>query len=163
METQAIVAPIKKSTTWIWCSLLGGILVCLGGVWAYTQYQDNKTLVVTGNHQATQSARVSKPQFLNLNKFIVSIPGEGRLHYLMMEMSLMSYQPEQMELVNEFLPIIRNAVITKLSEKGYQELAQTSVIPELQVVLRDEIRRVMSEMTGAHGIEQALITKWVIQ
>ncbi|MGF1757511.1 flagellar basal body-associated FliL family protein [Photobacterium sagamiensis] len=140
------------------------LLIALAGAggWWYFQQQAKITGV---EHVANVpvAAMVKKPVFLALDKFVVSVPGDDRLHYLMMEMSVMSYSQEELDKLQDFLPVIRNAVITLLSEQHYNDFSQPGMMKPLQVALRDKLRSVMNDMASSNGINQVLITKMVIQ
>ena len=136
-----------------------------GGGWWYFQQQAKQQAEqqLALAESVSTAALVKKPVFLPLTKFVVSIPGDDRLHYLMLELSLMSYNQEQLDTVQEYMPVVRNAVITLLSDQHYNDLAQSGVMKPLQLALRGAIQTVMSDMANSNGIDQVLITKMVIQ
>jgi len=136
-----------------------------GGGWWYFQQQAKQQAEqqMALAESVSTAALVKKPVFLPLTKFVVSIPGDDRLHYLMLELSLMSYNQEQLDTVQEYMPVVRNAVITLLSDQHYNDLAQPGVMKPLQLALRGAIQTVMSDMANSNGIDQVLITKMVIQ
>ncbi|MEH6531103.1 MAG: flagellar basal body-associated FliL family protein [Photobacterium frigidiphilum] len=134
-----------------------------GGWWYFQQQAKSMVMAVDVEPEVPVAARVKKPVFLELKKFVVSVPGDDRLHYLMMEMSVMSYNQDELDKLQDFLPVIRNAVVTLLSEQHYNDFAQPGVMKPLQIALRDKLRRVMNDMASSNGIDQVLITKMVIQ
>ncbi|MCW8330681.1 flagellar basal body-associated FliL family protein [Photobacterium sp. SDRW27] len=134
-----------------------------GGGWWYFQQQAKQQVVAEVAESVPVAALVKKPVFLPLTKFVVSVPGDDRLHYLMLEASLMSYDQDQLDTVQEYMPVVRNAVITLLSELHYSDLTQSGVMKPLQAALRDAIQSVMNDMASSKGIDQVLITKMVIQ
>jgi len=136
-----------------------------GGGWWYFQQQAKQQVAAAAEmaKNVPAAALVKKPVFLPLTKFVVSVPGDDRLHYLMMEMSLMSYSQDQLDTVQEYIPVVRNAVITLLSEQHYNDLSQPGVMKPLQLALRDAIQKAMNDMASSNGIDQVLITKLVIQ
>ncbi|WP_299019617.1 flagellar basal body-associated protein FliL [uncultured Photobacterium sp.] len=140
------------------------LVVALAGAggWWYFQQQAKQVEAVVPE-ALPPTALVKKPVFMPLTKFVVSIPGDDRVHYLMLELSIMSYSQDQLDLVQEYLPVVRNAIITLLSEQHYNDLAQPGVMKPLQVALREKIQTVMNDMASSNGIDQVLITKMVIQ
>jgi flagellar FliL protein len=134
-----------------------------GGWWYFQQQAKSMAMAVEVEPQVPVAALVKKPVFLELKKFVVSVPGDDRLHYLMMEMSVMSYDQDELDKLRDFLPVIRNAVITLLSKQHYNDLTQLGVMEPLQIALRDKLRSVMNDMASSNGIDQVLITKMVIQ
>lgn len=158
------VQPKKKNTVVIIAIIVAVVgLLGSGGWWFWQQQQAAKLVAVTNTAAIPATALVKKPVFLPLNKFVMSVPGEQRLHYLMLEITLMSYDRGQIELIEEFKPLVQNAVVSAVSQKGYDELIAKDAMQSLETKLRDDIRIVMNEMAGSNGIEKVLITKMVIQ
>ncbi|WP_064601654.1 flagellar basal body-associated FliL family protein [Photobacterium sp. J15] len=137
------------------------VLAGAGGWWYFQQQA--KHVEVPVPEAIPPAALVKKPVFLPLTKFVVSVPGDDRLHYLMLELSIMSYNQEQLDLVQEFMPVVRNAIITLLSELHYNDLTQPGIMEPLQVALREKVQKVMNDMASSNGIDQVLITKLVVQ
>ncbi|PSW03544.1 flagellar basal body-associated FliL family protein [Photobacterium lipolyticum] len=153
----------KKNPLIIAAVVLVIALIGAGGWWYFQQQAKIAEVAVDIEPQVPVAALVKKPVFLALDKFVVSVPGDDRLHYLMMELSVMSYSQEELDKLQDFLPVIRNAVITLLSEQHYNVFAQPGVMKPLQIALRDKLRSVMNDMASSNGIDQVLITKMVIQ
>ncbi|MGF1726641.1 flagellar basal body-associated FliL family protein [Photobacterium nomapromontoriensis] len=158
------VQPKKKNTVVIVAIIVAVIAVLgSGGWWFWQQQQAAKVVAVAKTAAVPATALVKKPVFLPLNKFVVSVPGDQRLHYLMLEITLMSYDSAQIEMIEEFKPLVQNAVVSAVSQKNYDELTAKDAMSSLEVELRDDIRAVMNEMAGTNGIDKVLITKMVIQ
>lgn len=153
----------KSKLPLIIAAVVLAIALAGGGGWWYFQQQAQQQIMVEATQGLPASALVKKPVFLPLKKFVVSVSGDDRLHYLMIELSLMSYSQDQLDIVGEYMPVVRNAVITLLSEQHYNELALPGVMKPLQEALREAIQSVMNDMASNKGIDQVLITKMVIQ
>lgn len=134
-----------------------------GGGWWYLQQQKAVAVETAAAQALPATALVKKPVFLPLKKFVMSVKGDDRLHYLMLELSIMSYSEDQLKVLEDYMPVIRNAVITQVSGKDYEYLSAQSVIPTLQTELKDHLGKVMNEMNSSNGIDRILITKMVIQ
>ncbi|OAN16729.1 flagellar biosynthesis protein FliL [Photobacterium jeanii] len=139
------------------------VLAAAGGGWWYLEQQKAVQVEMTAESVVPTKALVKKPVFLPLTKFVLSVKGDDRLHYLMLELSIMSYQEASLKELEDYMPVIRNAVITKLSEKHYKDLAEQGSIATLQTELRQHLVSVMSEMSSTNGIDKVLITKMVVQ
>ncbi|MEZ8095888.1 flagellar basal body-associated protein FliL [Photobacterium swingsii] len=134
-----------------------------GGAWWYLQQQKAVLIEAASTPALPATALVKKPVFLPLTKFVMSVKGDDRLHYLMLELSIMSYSEDQVKVLQDYMPVIRNAVITLVSSKDYETLSEQGVIPVLQAELKEHLGKVMNEMNSSNGIDRILITKMVIQ
>ncbi|MGF1691445.1 flagellar basal body-associated FliL family protein [Photobacterium kagoshimensis] len=134
-----------------------------GGGWWYLQQQKAVAVETAAIQALPATALVKKPVFLPLNKFVMSVKGDDRLHYLMLELSIMSYSEDQLKVLEDYMPVIRNAVITQVSSKNYESLSEQGVIVVLQTELKEHLGKVMNEMNSSNGIDRILITKMVIQ
>lgn len=146
--------------------LIGGgvVLICLAaGGWWYVQQQNVAKIEAANIEKLPATALVKKPVFLPLTKFVMSVKGDDRLHYLMLELSIMSYSEDQVKVLQDYMPVIRNAVITLVSSKDYETLSEQGVISVLQAELKEHLGKVMNEMNSSNGIDRILITKMVIQ
>ncbi|WP_434357968.1 flagellar basal body-associated FliL family protein [Parasalinivibrio latis] len=134
-----------------------------GGAWFYLQSQKAHTAEVAKTKDIPAAAMVKKPVFLPVPKFVLSVDGQDSLHYLMLELTLMSYNPDQIKAMEPMMPIIRNAIITLLSEKTYKELTAPNVIPPLEKQICERLRTVLNNTIGSAGVDKVLITKLVLQ
>ncbi|KLV06599.1 hypothetical protein ABT56_08190 [Photobacterium aquae] len=135
-----------------------------GGGWFWWQQSQANTVALKQAQAAEGAAvRVKKPIFQPMTKFVVSVQGDQHLHYLMLEIALMGYDQAQMDLLTDYTPLIRNTVISAVSQKAYEDLTAQNAIPALEAQLLTDIRNVMQSMAGSSGLDKVLITKMVIQ
>lgn len=138
------------------------LLLAVGGWLLYTQWKDS-VMEVKEDTEVAPTAMVKKPQFLAMPRFVVSLEGGARLHYLMLELSLMSYDEDKIKQMEEMMPVLRNSVVKLLNNKRFDELSQAGQLPALEEEIRIALQGRMNEMTGGKGVERVLITKMVIQ
>lgn len=133
-----------------------------GGGWGYWHFVMNKPAPVKPIEVAP-AAVVKKPIFINLERFVISVQGEDRLHYMMLELSLMTYNSQFETQVQEFMPLVRNSIVTELSHEDFAKLTAPDAVATLQDKLLVAIRATMQKMTGESAVDKVLITKLVVQ
>lgn len=153
----------KKGLPLALIAIVLALVLIGGGAWWVLFKQPAQAMEIAASDDIPAAAMVKKPVFLPMDKFVVSVQGNNRLHYLMLELSLMSYNQEQMKELEEYTPVIRNAVITKLASKNYDELSSPGVIEPLQGELREHIRSNLSNIASMANVDRVLVTKMVIQ
>ncbi|MGL5990719.1 MAG: flagellar basal body-associated FliL family protein [Plesiomonas sp.] len=133
-----------------------------GGGWGYWHFVINKPEPAKPQEVVTVAV-VKTPIFINLDRFVISIQGEDRLHYMMLELSLMSYSNRFETQVQEFMPLVRNTVVTELSHEDFTKLTAPDAVAVLQDKLLVALRSTIQKMTGENAIDKVLITKLVVQ
>ncbi|AMG30476.1 flagellar biosynthesis protein FliL [Grimontia hollisae] len=138
------------------------LLLAVGGWLFYAQWKES-VVEVKEETEVAPTAMVKKPKFLSMPRFVVSLEGGSRLHYLMLEMSLMSYEEDDLKKMEDMMPVLRNTVVKLLNGKHFNELSKAGALPALEEDIRNALQERMNEMTGGKGVERVLITKMVIQ
>ncbi|MGL4351937.1 MAG: flagellar basal body-associated FliL family protein [Plesiomonas sp.] len=153
----------KKSKV-ILLAIIALLLIALlgGGGWGYWHFVINKSVPAKPKEVATV-AEVKKPIFINLDRFVISVQGEDRLHYMMLELSLMTYSNAFETQVQEFMPLVRNTVVTELSHEDFTKLTAPDAVAVLQEKLLTAIHTTMQKMGGEGAVDKVLITKLVVQ
>ncbi|MGF1769175.1 flagellar basal body-associated FliL family protein [Enterovibrio makurazakiensis] len=153
-----------KKKTFLILAIVSVVLLALAaGGWFFYSQKNSNFVEVSADSDIAPMAMVKKPQFISMPRFVVSVEGESRLHYLMLELSLMTYDPEQQAAMTEMMPVLRNAVVKLLNGKTFDNLSVSGSLPVLEDELRDVLQAQMNEMTGSKGLERVLITKLVVQ
>ncbi|MGL5005886.1 MAG: flagellar basal body-associated FliL family protein [Plesiomonas sp.] len=139
------------------------LVLVAGGAWGYWHFVMNKSATEKPQEVATAAAVVKKPIFINLDRFVVSVQGEERLRYMMLELSLMTYNGQFEAQVQEFMPLVRNSIVTELSHENFAKLTAPNAMTALQEKLLTAVRTTMQKSAGDSAVDQVLITKLVVQ
>lgn len=140
------------------------LLILIGGAgWGYWHFVMNKPAEPVKPVAVSHAVVVKKPIFINLDRFVISVQGEDRLHYMMLELSLMTYSNQFETQAQEFMPLVRNTIVTELSHEDFAKLTAPDAVATLQAKLLTAIRATMQNMTGESAIDKVLITKLVVQ
>ncbi|EMD1178603.1 flagellar basal body-associated FliL family protein [Vibrio harveyi] len=154
----------KKNKNWILIGSIVGAVVLFGGGGAYYwQQQSLRQVDVEASGNMAQMVTVNKPVFISVPKFVISLQGEHRLHYLMLEVSLMSYSDEMAQKVTEMMPLLRNSILKLVNERPYHEMSAPQAIKPLENEMLTVLQKQLNDTIGSKGIEKVLVTKMVLQ
>lgn len=145
-----------------------GVLVVLigGGVGGYMYMQksdaDKKAAETEANKpenilkkQLTERKQNAPPIYIPLDEMIVNLPGRGGEHYLQTKIVLRSADSSTEGKVKQFMPVIRDKIITVLSSRQMQELAtvegKTMMAREVALVINSIIA---PQLTAIYILQQ---------
>jgi flagellar protein FliL len=143
---------------------LAGLLlvVVTGGVGLYFWLQPNQdskdsTEMVVANDKLMT--------FIPLEKFVVSVKDDSDiLHYVLIEMSLVTKKPAIEEKIKEYSPVIRNSLVQLYSGQSHQQMLEyTRKITDMQNEILQKINTTIASYGIDPDIDNVLITKFVIQ
>lgn len=100
---------------------------------------------------------------MNLDKFVISVDGEERTHYLMLELALKTNSLQAHDELIEFKPLARNVLLKMFSQSTYEDLRKMNEIDSLQQQVMGQLRQVLAINGYNHQIEEVLFTKLVLQ
>ena len=141
--------------------------VVTGSIWYLTQ-QKNLLNIDEGASQLSQffdkeELASKEPRFHTLDKIIVSIKGEKRSHFVMLELAIETRRPEQMKNIDHYLPVVQNAMIKVFSQKSLDELQQADAIEYLQAEAKQTLLETFAKTDLVRDIDDVLVTKFVVQ
>jgi flagellar FliL protein len=125
-----VVAP-KKSKKLLFI-ILAVVVAIAGGGFYYMKHtaeqkrkaEEDENSVEKRLEKAFQHKKENKtPIFIPVDDFVVNLPGRGGEHYLQVKMVLRAADSKVEGRVKDFMPIIRDRVITVLSSRDMRELA----------------------------------------
>ena len=113
---------------------------------------------------AANEVVAESPKYLALDKFVISVESEEVIYYMMVEMSLATSSDENLVDLNHYLPVIRNAFVTNLSQRDFTTMRDyLKNLNLLQSELLEELKKVLTKHDMANAVNDVLITKLVIQ
>ncbi|WP_413112647.1 flagellar basal body-associated protein FliL [Thaumasiovibrio sp. DFM-14] len=139
------------------------IAISIIGVTAFTTYS-----LLSGDQPVSisffgGSDEDNRVRFTNLDKFVISIDGAERTHFLMLEMSLKTSSEEAHDALYEFKPLARNVLLRMFSKKTYEELREIKNIELLEGRVHQELTMALVQNGYNHRIDEVLFTKMVVQ
>ena len=165
-STESAEPPPKKSNKKLFIILGVVVVVLAGGVggYMYTQKTDaeKKAAEAEANKpenilkkQLTDRKQNAPPIYIALDEMIVNLPGRGGEHYLQTKIVLRTADSSTESKVKQFMPVVRDKIITVLSSRQMQELAtvegKTMMAREIALVINSIIA---PQLTAIYILQQ---------
>ena len=147
--------------------IIGALVVLIGGgAGGYMCMQkaeaDKKAAEAEANKpenilkkQLTERKQNAPPIYIPLDEMIVNLPGRGGEHYLQTKIVLRTADSSTEGKVKQFMPVIRDKIITVLSSRQMQELAtvegKTMMAREVALVINSIIA---AQLTAIYILQQ---------
>ena len=148
------------STKVILAALAAAVLIAVSSIatYAFIVNDQSAEFSVFSSSDNTQRAH-----FMNLDKFVITIDGEERTHYLMLELALKTSSTKAHDKLIEYKPLARNVLLKMFSQSTFEELRQMDEIERMQTEVLGQLRQAMALNGYAYQIDEVLFTKLVLQ
>ncbi|CAD5110220.1 flagellar basal body-associated FliL family protein [Zestomonas carbonaria] len=100
--------------------------------------------------------------FFPVNKIVVSLPGEGREHYFVVDLVLQADIKTDKKKLEQIDPMVRNSAVAHLSAMKFEQL-RGKPIPELQAGLEQALLGDFASRRVAAPFEHVLVSKLIVQ
>lgn len=117
---------------------------------------------VAGDAQQARPAKPLQYEFFPVEKIIVSVRGEGREHYFVLDLALQAQASDKPKHFEQAEPIVRNSVVAYLSALPFDELRGMQ-IAELQQRLELVLFEDFASKNAAVPFEHVLVNKLLVQ
>lgn len=114
------------------------------------------------NQSGVDSRKAEEYTFFSIEKVIVSLQGEGREHYFVLDLVLQADVDTDNKKLKQIDPMVRNSVVANLSSMAFSEL-RAMPIAELQKKLEKSIRADFSSRQIVQPFNNVLVSKLVVQ
>jgi len=113
---------------------------------------------------APQSAETDEVEyeFYSVEKIVVSVPGEGREHYFLLDLVLQAERLDKSRSFAQIEPLVRSSVVAYLSGLTYRELRSLPMV-ELQTRLEAALAADFARMKVAVPFKHVLVSKFLVQ
>lgn len=144
-------------------SVVVSAITFTGAVW-YMKNHDNFDFGdLASNLSFQKEERPVHPSFHSLDKLVLSVKGQRQTHFVMLELALKTSQPEQIKVIDNYMPVVRNSLLKLFSNKTYEQLQSQSTIDVLQDEVKQTLLNAFADTQLAHAIDDVLLTKYVVQ
>ncbi len=112
----------------------------------------------------SSSSETSKaPSFLPLDKVVLSVKGEKQNHFVMIELAIETRHPEKIQNLDNYTPLIRNALLRLFNNKSYESLNQEGAVDALENEVKQTVLLAFEKTDIVREIDDVLLTKYVVQ
>ncbi|SEM63111.1 flagellar FliL protein [Pseudomonas sp. ok272] len=116
----------------------------------------------TGSAQAEEEVELTEYTFFPIEKIIVSLQGEGREYYVVLDLVLQAEAKADVKKLEQIDPMVRTSVVALLSSKSLREVRAMSV-PELQAVLEKALLADFASKKLVLPFAHVLVSKLIVQ
>ncbi len=116
----------------------------------------------TGALPAPKTGKAEEYKFFAIQKIIVSLPGDGREHYFVLDLVLQANSDTDDKKLQQIDPMVRNSVVAHLSAMTFNQLRGLP-ITELQAKLEEVVLADFASRQVVQPFAHVLVSKLVVQ
>lgn len=142
----------------------------IGGLWFLThsnQSGENKEWLegtpLAFLTESTPASKETESSFHSLEKIVLSVKGKKQSHFVMLEVAIETRNPERMQAIDHYMPVVRNSLLKLFSDKTYEALREHGTVNQLQEEVKKSILLAFADNDIARDIDDVLLTKYVLQ
>lgn len=156
-KTEAALAP-KKSKKKLFL-ILGAVLLALGsgGAWYFTSGDAGEA------SKSSKPLPPKPPVFIAMEPFTVNLQQEMGEQFLQVAFTLQVSDPEQVELIKLYLPLVRSRILLLLSTKKASELTGADGKKKLQEEIIAQVKQPFAPQSPPQQVTGVFFTSFVIQ
>lgn len=103
------------------------------------------------------------PSFHALEKIVLSVKGDRQTHFVMLELAVETRYPDRITVIDDYMPVVQNALLRLFADKRYEDLQQDGAIDLLQKEVKDTLMLAFAKTDLVRDIDDVLLTKYVVQ
>ncbi len=112
--------------------------------------------------QARQVA--GPPVYIELDPdFVVSFKDQHMARFMQLRVKLMSHDPDLMEVVKQYKPVLRNDLLLLYSSLKFEDVASREGKEKLLAKSLQQVNRTLAREAGMSGVEAVYFTSFVVQ
>ncbi len=112
---------------------------------------------------SSSSDESKTPSFLPLDKVVLSVKGKKQNHFVMIELAIETRHPEKIENLDNYTPLIRNALLRLFNNKTYESLNKEGAVDSLENEVKQTVLLAFEKTDIVREIDDVLLTKYVVQ
>ena len=138
--------------------------LCLLAILAYGAWLKRDVVEVWLGLAEPKPELSSTPLFKPMERFVISLEGGEQSHYLVLELALVTHNPQQLETLNELTPLIRNAMVQYFSHRSHDAVKlELQNISALQTSLLGKLVATLQGYGYKPYLDEVLVTKVLVQ
>lgn len=162
LDDAAKAAP-KSSKKLIIIGLAAVVLAAGGGGAAWFFLKGSPDAEDAKPAKAAKQAPGKPPVFLAMEPFTVNLQSEGVDQYLQVTVTMQVADETQVELIKQYMPLVRSRILMLLAAKKASELSTTEGKEKLQEEIIEAVSKPFTKKGDPLDISAVLFTSFVIQ
>ncbi|WP_426700479.1 flagellar basal body-associated FliL family protein [Rhodanobacter sp. Col0626] len=161
-QAGAVDAPVKRnSRKLLVIGMVGALLVALGsGGYAWQMRQMSHA----GTGRATAPELSKTELYLPMDPaFVVNFRDNDSLRYLQVGITLMSHDPDAINVAKAADPVLRDSLVALFSNQNYSIISDAAGRQKLQEQALAAVRKIVQARLGRPGIDALYFTSFVMQ
>ncbi|CZF84167.1 flagellar basal body-associated FliL family protein [Grimontia marina] len=141
----------------------------MGGLWYMQNQQQTETVEQSLFEKFSlpflfeQDEPKNGPSFHELEKIVLSVKGNRQTHFVMLELAVETRHPDRIASIDDYMPVVQNALLRLFANKHYDDLQQDGAIDTLQKEVKDTLLLAFAKTDLVRDIDDVLLTKYVVQ
>ncbi len=104
------------------------------------------------------------PQYVELDPdFVIAFKDQRLARFMQLRVKLMSRDPEVIEVIEQYKPVLRNNLLLLYSSQKFEEIVTREGKEKLLEQSLDEVNRTLDEEAGIDGVEAVYFTSFIAQ
>jgi len=104
------------------------------------------------------------PLFVELDPdFVISFKDQRQARFMQLRVKLMSRDPEVIEIVDQYKPILRNNLLLLFSSQKFDEVVTREGKEKLLKLALEEVNHTLDEEAGSDGVDAVYFASFVAQ
>ena len=162
LELDKPAKPSKKKLILIIVGAIVGLLIVVGAtVWVTLMMVDSDSQKAGGSAEAKVVPKDAI--YIPIKTMTVNFADKGAAQFLQIDLSIMTYDPEIVDLVKAHIPIIRNDMLNLLGSLSYNDVATSEGKEALRTKLLLIVQKILMEQEEREGVEAIYFTKIIMQ
>ena len=150
----------------VFTSFIVSAATIIGSVWYLKHTSQDTSDFWSQSHLSFLSQEKTTdipPTFHELDKVVLSVKGKRQTHFVMLEIAIETRRPERIQSIDNYMPVVRNALLKLFSDKTYDDLRQDGSVDLLQNQVKQTVLLAFENTDLVEEIDDVLLTKYVVQ
>ncbi|GIZ52680.1 flagellar basal body-associated protein FliL [Noviherbaspirillum aridicola] len=164
LDDAAKAAP--KSTKKLMIIALAAVVLAAGGggaAWFFMKGSDHAEAEEAKPAKAAKQQPGKPPVFVPMEPFTVNLQSEGIDQYLQVTVTMQVADDTQVELIKQYMPLVRSRILMLLASKKASELNTTEGKEKLQEEIVEAVSKPFTKKGDPLDVSAVLFTSFVIQ
>jgi len=154
----------KKKLILIIVGAVVGLMIVIGATVGVTLMMVGDDAQQAGEGGAAGGKVIPKDAiYIPIKTMTVNFSEKAAAQFLQIDVNIMTYDPELVDLIKTHMPIIRNDMLNLLGTQTYKEISTSEGKESLRVKLLLIVQKILMEQENRDGIEAIYFTKIIMQ